>query len=41
MGSHHYQGLDHVLGTTAAHVVNHARRDVFVVHAEHLRRDGS
>src|SRR5579862_6824524 len=37
MGSHRYQGLDHVLGTTAAHVVNFARRDVLVVHADHTR----
>lgn len=32
IGSHGYHGLDRVLGTTAARVVNHARRDVLVVH---------
>ena len=31
IGSHGYSGLDHVLGTTAARVVNHARCSVFVV----------
>jgi nucleotide-binding universal stress UspA family protein len=31
MGSHGYRGLDHVLGTTAARVVNHADRSVLVV----------
>jgi|SRR5579862_4472439 len=35
MGSHRYHGLDRVLGTVAAKVVNHARRDVLVVHADH------
>ena len=33
LGSHGYQRLDRLLGTTAARVVNHARRDVLVVHA--------
>jgi universal stress protein F len=32
IGSHGYTGLDRLLGTTAAKVVNHARRNVFVVH---------
>jgi nucleotide-binding universal stress UspA family protein len=32
MGSHRYHGLDRVLGTNAAKVVNHADRDVFIVH---------
>ena len=32
MGSHGYHGLDRVLGTTAAKVVNLAHRNVFVVH---------
>jgi nucleotide-binding universal stress UspA family protein len=31
IGSHGYGGLDHVLGTTAAKVVNHADRNVLVV----------
>jgi nucleotide-binding universal stress UspA family protein len=30
IGSHGYSGIDHVLGTTAAKVVNHARRSVLV-----------
>ena len=33
MGSHGYYGLDRVLGTTAAKVVNLAHRSVFVVHS--------
>ncbi len=33
IGSHGYKGLDRILGTTAAHVVNHAKRNVLVVHA--------
>jgi nucleotide-binding universal stress UspA family protein len=33
IGSHGYQGLDRVLGTTAARVVNSAKRNVLVVHA--------
>jgi nucleotide-binding universal stress UspA family protein len=33
VGSHGYQTLDHVLGTTAAKVVNHADRSVLVVRA--------
>lgn len=32
MGSHRYHGADRVLGTVAAKVVNHADRDVLVVH---------
>jgi nucleotide-binding universal stress UspA family protein len=31
IGSHGYDALDHVLGTTAAKVVNHADRSVLVV----------
>ncbi|CAN5911089.1 universal stress protein [soil metagenome] len=31
LGSHGYSGLDHLLGTTAAKVVNHCDRSVFVV----------
>jgi len=31
IGSHGYGGLDRLLGTTAAKVVNHADRNVFVV----------
>ncbi len=31
IGSHGYGGLDRVLGTTAAKVVNHTERNVFVV----------
>jgi universal stress protein F len=33
IGSHGYGGLDRVLGTTAARVVNHADRNVLVVRA--------
>lgn len=33
IGSHGYDTLDHVLGTTAAKVVNHADRSVMVVRA--------
>jgi universal stress protein F len=36
MGSHGYHGLDHVLGTTAAKVVNLAHRNVFVVHCREI-----
>jgi nucleotide-binding universal stress UspA family protein len=32
LGSHGYAGLDRLLGTTAASVVNHCRRNVLVVH---------
>jgi len=32
VGSHRYHGLDRVLGTVAAKVVNHASRNVLVVH---------
>jgi universal stress protein F len=31
LGSHGYSGLDRILGTTAAKVVNHCDRSVFVV----------
>jgi nucleotide-binding universal stress UspA family protein len=34
IGSHGYHGLDRVLGTTAAKVVNHADRTVMVVRGE-------
>jgi nucleotide-binding universal stress UspA family protein len=33
IGAHGYQGLDRMLGTTAAKVVNHADRAVLVVRA--------
>ena len=33
IGSHGYGGIDHLLGTTAAKVVNHCDRSVFVVRA--------
>jgi nucleotide-binding universal stress UspA family protein len=33
IGSHGFSGLDHLLGTTAAKVVNHADRPVLVVRA--------
>jgi len=36
IGSHGYGGLDRVLGTTAARVVNHAACSVFVVRASVL-----
>jgi nucleotide-binding universal stress UspA family protein len=31
VGSHGYQGLDRLIGTTAAKIVNHADRSVLVV----------
>jgi len=31
IGSHGYGGLDRLLGTTAARVVNHADRNVLIV----------
>jgi nucleotide-binding universal stress UspA family protein len=31
IGSHGYSGVDHILGTTAAKIVNHADRPVLVV----------
>jgi universal stress protein F len=34
IGSHGYSGLDRVIGTTAARVVNHADRSVMVVRAK-------
>jgi nucleotide-binding universal stress UspA family protein len=36
VGSHRYHGLDRVLGTVAANIVNHADRNVLVVHDRHL-----
>lgn len=38
IGSHGYGGLDRVLGTTAARVVNHAECSVFVVRAAETAR---
>ncbi len=32
IGSHRYHGVDRILGTVASKVVNHADRDVLVVH---------
>jgi nucleotide-binding universal stress UspA family protein len=32
IGSHRYHGVDRILGTVSSKVVNHADRDVFVVH---------
>jgi nucleotide-binding universal stress UspA family protein len=32
IGNHGYRGIDRVLGTTAGHVVHHAKRDVFIVY---------
>jgi nucleotide-binding universal stress UspA family protein len=40
IGSHGYTGLDRVLGTTAARVVNHADRSVLVVRS-HERPAGA
>jgi universal stress protein F len=37
IGSHGYSGLDRLLGTTAARVVNHAPCSVFVVRAAEVR----
>ena len=37
IGSHGYRGWDHLLGTTAGKVANHAHRNVLVVHEQ----DGS
>jgi nucleotide-binding universal stress UspA family protein len=40
IGSHRYHGrMDRVLGTVAAKVVNHADRDVLVVHERGANRD--
>jgi nucleotide-binding universal stress UspA family protein len=36
LGSHGFSGIDHVLGTTAAKVVNHADRSVLIVRAPEL-----
>jgi nucleotide-binding universal stress UspA family protein len=35
LGNHGSHGLERVLGTVAAKVVNHAHRDVFIVHSNH------
>ena len=32
MGSHRYHGVERVLGTVASRIVNHADRNVLVVH---------
>lgn len=32
IGSHGYHGIDHLLGTTAGKVANHAHRNVLIVH---------
>ncbi|NUP13468.1 MAG: universal stress protein [Polyangiaceae bacterium] len=37
IGSHGYSGIDHLLGTTAAKVVNHADRSVLVVRTARAR----
>jgi nucleotide-binding universal stress UspA family protein len=37
MGSHGYHGIDRLLGTVAAKVVNHADRNVMVVHDRRAR----
>lgn len=37
IGSHGYHGWDHILGTTAAKIVNMARRHVLVVHERERR----
>lgn len=39
VGSHGYGGLDRLLGTTAARVVNHADRSVLVVRSLELLDD--
>ncbi len=41
LGSHGYGGLDRVLGTTAGHVANRARRNVLVVHERDSSGDRS
>jgi nucleotide-binding universal stress UspA family protein len=38
LGSHGYQGWDHLLGTTAGTVANRADRNVLVVHERGLER---
>jgi len=40
IGSHGYGGLERLIGTTAARVVNHADRSVFVVRAPELLERG-
>jgi nucleotide-binding universal stress UspA family protein len=37
VGSHGFGGLDHLLGTTAAKVVNHADRSVLVVRGDRIQ----
>jgi nucleotide-binding universal stress UspA family protein len=39
IGSHGYGGLDHVLGTNAARVVNYGHRSVLVIHGRRLFAD--
>jgi nucleotide-binding universal stress UspA family protein len=41
LGSHRYHGLDRLLGTVAAKVVNHADRNVFIVHERRREAPGS
>jgi nucleotide-binding universal stress UspA family protein len=36
VGCHRRHGMEHLLGTTSSKVVNHARRDVLVVHDSRL-----
>lgn len=38
VGSHRYHGVDRILGTVASKVVNHADRDVLVVHRRNSGR---
>jgi len=38
VGSHRYHGVDRILGTVASRVVNHADRDVLVVHRRNAVR---
>ena len=40
VGSHGYEGVDHLIGTTAAKVVNHADCSVFVVREPHAPKAG-
>ncbi len=40
VGSHGYQGIDHLIGTTAAKVVNHADCSVLVVREPRLDKAG-
>ena len=41
IGSHGYSGLDHLLGTTAAKIVNHADRSVLVVRPQRATSPGA